>query len=262
MLANRKIVNRKQNERGFTLVEVTIILLVLVIISMIMLPQLGNFNRLARKVKVAEDLAAICATMKKFLDEVLVPGPFDDPGGHVAAPVGPVGLLVGPGTPPPADVASAGPPNGDWTLTEADTFDETPDILSGVAAPLATTFEVDSFDEHLQFNRPLSAAGAAGYAERYRNQIDDPTVGPFLGWRGPMFDMFTPDPWGGRYMSNTFGLHSGTNGNTFSTAVVCYSAGGNRVAESAINQPQGVAPYGWVTGGDDIAVVLSAMGPF
>ena len=34
---------------GFTLVEVTIILLVLVILSTIMLPQLGNFNRLARR---------------------------------------------------------------------------------------------------------------------------------------------------------------------------------------------------------------------
>ena len=43
-------------EGGFTLVEVTIILLVLVILSTIMLPQLGNFNRLARRVKVSEDV--------------------------------------------------------------------------------------------------------------------------------------------------------------------------------------------------------------
>ena len=43
-----------QNQRGFTLAEVTIILLVLVILSTIMLPQLGNFNRLARFVVVKE----------------------------------------------------------------------------------------------------------------------------------------------------------------------------------------------------------------
>jgi hypothetical protein len=43
-----------QNQRGFTLAAVTIILLVLVILSTIMLPQLGNFNRLARFVVVKE----------------------------------------------------------------------------------------------------------------------------------------------------------------------------------------------------------------
>ena len=96
MLAPR---NRIRNERGFTLVEVTIILLVLVILSMIMLPQLGNFNRLARKVKVYEDVGAICANFKKFLDEVMS-NPYIQPGGGVVVPLFPVGLLVGPGTAP------------------------------------------------------------------------------------------------------------------------------------------------------------------
>ena len=44
------------------------ILLVLVTLSMIMLPQLGNFNWLARYVVVKEDVAALCAPLKKFLD--------------------------------------------------------------------------------------------------------------------------------------------------------------------------------------------------
>ncbi len=47
-------------ERGFTLVEVTIILMVLKILRTILLPQIGNFNRLARFVRVKEDLGAIC----------------------------------------------------------------------------------------------------------------------------------------------------------------------------------------------------------
>ena len=45
---------------------------------------------------IKEDLGAICATMKKFLDEVVVPGPFEQPGGGVAPPEWPIGLLVGP----------------------------------------------------------------------------------------------------------------------------------------------------------------------
>jgi len=52
------------NDRGFTLVEVTIILLVLVILSGIMLPQLGNFNRLARYVKVKEDLGTLARSVR------------------------------------------------------------------------------------------------------------------------------------------------------------------------------------------------------
>ena len=54
----------QRNERGFTLVEVTVILLVLVILSAILLPQLGGFNRMARYAKVREDVGVICAAME------------------------------------------------------------------------------------------------------------------------------------------------------------------------------------------------------
>ncbi len=103
MLAIRNTVRSKSvDDRGFTLVEVTIILLVLVILSMIMLPQLGNFNRLARKVKVLEDLGAICASMKKMLDEVGGQSWFQTyPSDPTNANNEIVGLLVGPGLIPP-----------------------------------------------------------------------------------------------------------------------------------------------------------------
>ena len=107
-----------RRERGFTLVEVTIILLVLVILSGIMLPQLGNFNRLARYVKVKEDLGAICASLKKFIDEVMVV-PFGQPGGGIATPTDPIGLLVGPGTPPditPINGLTPGASNDIWDV--------------------------------------------------------------------------------------------------------------------------------------------------
>lgn len=73
------------------------ILLVLVTLSMIMLPQLGNFNWLARYVVVKEDVAALCAPLKKFLDGVMLPGPFVAPGGTVQAPSTPIGLLASAG---------------------------------------------------------------------------------------------------------------------------------------------------------------------
>lgn len=256
MLDLRNKIASAREQRGFTLVEVTIILLVLVILSTIMLPQLGNFNRLARFVKVKEDLGAICATMKKFLDEVMEQGPFANPNGTGTAS-DPVGLLVGPGAAPSAVLVATDCSVGNWdnalsTVTATTNLTCSTDI--GGATP--TTFLTDDLRNHLQINQPL-AGGAT--SSLYKNQLDTASVGAFFGWRGPYFDDITDDPWGGRYSVNTFGLHSNINGNTFSTAVVCISFGPNKSAETNINMP---APTGFVIGGDDEAVVLSSMGPF
>ena len=57
-------------QRGFTLVEVSIILLVLVILAAILLPNLGDFNRAARYARVKEDVGALCVALAKMLDWV------------------------------------------------------------------------------------------------------------------------------------------------------------------------------------------------
>ena len=107
-------------ERGFTLVEVTIILMVLTILSTIMLPQMGNFNRLARFVRVKEDLGAICSVLKAMLDDVgegtfyIDAGPDHHPDRNL-----PVGLLVGNGDIPMQGSATDGEL---WRLPFADEF--------------------------------------------------------------------------------------------------------------------------------------------
>jgi len=262
-------------ERGFTLVEVTIILLVLVILSTIMLPQLGNFNRLARYVVVKEDVGAICASLKKFLDEVMLPGPFAHPGGSDLGGVGngahepknPVGLLVGPGTIPNVSAITnpayntAGTYPQIWEAVAAKAvaaFSVTPD---DGGAPVS--FEAAELAYHLQVNSPWTANNNHG---RYKNVLDDPPVGAFFGWRGPYFNELNSDPWGTRYSVNTFGLHSGAGGgpdNIFFTAVVCISFGPNKGADTEANMP-GPPTMGpvYAIGGDDIAAILSAAGPF
>jgi hypothetical protein len=262
-------------QRGFTLVEVTIILLVLVILSTIMLPQLGNFNRLARYVVVQEDVGAICASLKKFLDEVMLPGPFAHPGGSdlggvgngAHAPANPVGLLVGPGSIPnvaavtnPAYSASGAYPQI-WEAVAAKgvaAFSVTPDD-----GGTDVSFEAAQLEFHLQVNSPWTANNLHG---RYKNALDDPAVGPFFGWRGPYFNQLNADPWGTRYSVNTFGLHSGTDGatdNVFMTAVVCISFGPDKGADTEANMP-GPPTAGpvYAIGGDDVAAILSAAGPF
>jgi type II secretory pathway pseudopilin PulG len=249
--------SKQTNDRGFTLVEVTIILLVLVILSGIMLPQLGNFNRLARYAKVKEDLGAICASMKKMLDEVMLGGFYGEPRWRVE----PIGLLVGPGGVP----MTTGDATDNWALDQWETFTETTDDgLQDVE------FTTDSFINHMQQNRPL---GSGDPQNRYKNPIDDPepwAAGSFFGWRGPYFDQFTTDPWGTRYAANVFALHRDAEapeyGGIFTSAVVCLSAGLDGTVRTTFNQPMndldGDDFNGWRTADDDVAVVLSSGGPF
>lgn len=253
------------NDRGFTLVEVTIILLVLVILSSIMLPQLGNFNRLARRVKVGEDVGALCASIKKWLDEVMLGGPYVRPGGGVESPSDPIGLLVGPGNTPAISAAIFGLA----PRTSSDIWDET--VITKNAFTVETDglshgiveFDTDLLFNHLQVNNPQGLS--VGFRERYKNVIELPSVGSWFGWRGPYFNELTADPWGTRYSVNTFGLHSGSSGavdDIFTTAVVCISFGPDKAASTLANQPIDLEPYGFIGGGDDVVAVLSGVGPF
>ena len=255
------------DRRGFTLIEVTIILMVLVILGTIMLPQLGNYNRLARFVKVREDLGAICSVMKKMLDEVMLSGFYGKPGTREW----PIGLLVGPGAKPiPGSAGYKGQP---WLLPVRDAFVEHTDVRHE-----PVWFMVDQFDQHLQENNPLNTY-YPGPDDKYMNPIDNPerwAAGAFFGWRGPYLDEFTADPWANRYMANVFALHRPRDhdyhpnehmtGDLFTSAVVCYSAGPDAAVDTAFNQPMNDADrdgfYGWKTNDDDLAVVLSAGGPF
>jgi prepilin-type N-terminal cleavage/methylation domain-containing protein len=56
--------------RGFTLIEVTIVLMVLAILAAVLVPSIGGFNSLARGVRVSEDLGAICSVLKMMLDDM------------------------------------------------------------------------------------------------------------------------------------------------------------------------------------------------
>jgi type II secretory pathway pseudopilin PulG len=260
---------RNRNQSGFTLVEVTIILLVLVILSSIMLPQLGNYNRLARYVKAREDVGALCASLKKMLDEVMLNHVALDPKHNGGWSMKPVGLLVGPGSTPEEGSKFNGkgtPGNGHWLLEPGDQFEETYDIGYD-----KERFYVDRLENHLQQNMPGSGYFSYG-TNPYKNPLDNPerwAAGAFFGWRGPYFDELTADPWGNRYAINTFALYknpeSAGNDEIFTSAVVCYSAGPDSGIDTTFNQPMNDRDkdgfYGWRFMDDDIGAILSAGGP-
>ncbi len=262
---------RKQG--GFTLVEVTIILLVLVILSTIMLPQLGNYNRLARFVKAREDVGALCSQLKKMLDEVMLNHVALDPKHGGGWSTKPVGLLVGPGSTPEEGSKGDGErPNGGgdghWLLQEGKKFKEKLD--NGDSGPVQ--FYVDRLENHLQQNMPGRGISGTGSTNGYKNPLDNPerwAAGAFFGWRGPYLDELTADPWGNRYAINTFALYkdpnSASNDEIYTSAVVCYSAGPDSGIDTVFNQPMNDADkdmyYGWRFMDDDIGAILSAGGP-
>jgi type II secretory pathway pseudopilin PulG len=236
------------DNRGFTLVEVTIILLVLVILSAIMLPQMGNFNRLARFVKVKEDLGAICSVLKVMLDDVGESAFYEDPGYS-----GPpdrswsVGLLIGSGDTP----TNSGGDQANWSLPYEAVFNETTD-----GGGLEVMFNVDTLGNHLISNTPVGDAG-----NRWRTPIDTENgFNSMFAWRGPYIsDEISSDPWGNRYSANVFAMYNPPEGGAFdrfSSAVVCLSAGPDAHVDTDFNQP-----FGWETGDDDLTAVLHAGGP-
>lgn len=266
--------DRKAREAGFTLVEVSIILLVLVILAAILLPNLGSFNRLARFARVREDVGALCSALSRYVVDTGEASFYEwggrDAGGYESdTPYREyvVGLLVGDGDTPTVN-GSASADGEAWATEVRDNLRAALDVSGD-----RIQFRVDTFANHLIHNTPL------GYSSNgYRTPNDMVSGGTSAGieggllfdspdgqgfnsmfaWRGPYIsDVVEPDPWGNRYMANVFALHApqGRDGDGFTSAVLCYSAGPDEEADTSFNQPGG-----WSTGDDDVTAVLNASG--
>lgn len=235
-------------QRGFTLVEVTIILLVLVVLSTIMVPQLGSFNRLARYVRVKEDLGALCSALKVMLDDVGESAFYHD-AGYAGPPdrSQAIGLLVGKGDIPGKDDSLS----HRWTLPAYDQF-----AVKTDGGGLEIEFVVDKLANHLIENTPLDDAD-----NHWRTAVDmNRGFNSSFAWRGPYVnDDIVPDPWGNRYAANVFAMYNPRDAGAhdrFASAVVCHSAGPDSTVDTMFNQP-----YGWTTGDDDLTTILNAGGP-
>ena len=240
-------------ERGFTLVEVSIILVVLTVLSTIMLPQLGGFSRLARFARVKEDLGALCSMMSRMLEDVGESAFFGDPSGGYGSvgPRLPVGLLVGAGDTPISESKHGAGPRRNWRLRVGDDFGLPSDDRSG-----HHKFLVDTIANHLISNTPL---GDSDGGWRIPSETKE-GFNSLFSWRGPYLnDGITADPWGMRYMANVFALYNPPGAKAkgrFGSGVVCLSAGPDGEVDTNFNQPGG-----WRTGDDDLTALLGAGGP-
>lgn len=247
---------RRGNADGFTLVEVTIILMVLSVLSLILLPGIGGYLRDARLARARGDLNAIHEAVVRFLEDTgegvfrcigngnraTSDGGPDDPSNP--DPFYTVDMLVSDGDTPDGGVVGDG-----WKWREP---------WSG--------HPVDTLANHLVQNSPGHDPAA-----RYRTPADIASdgserqvafaiqagMGARFAWRGPYLNApVRSDPWGNRYAVNVRFLDPGADSATGDAAGYLYdvfvlSAG----PDEEIDTPFSVD--GVVPGDDDLLRVIT-----
>jgi hypothetical protein len=235
------------NARGLSLIEVTIMLLVLMLLTGVLAPSIFDFVKDAQWVKVKEDCEAIAVSVARLTRDV-----------------GPCLKFYGTGTCTKDNrvdlLFSDGP-----DVTIDDLLGEGTTVFSSggnIAMPLnwnEDDVRGDSMEKQFTKNGPvyLTPANYGNYS----------AVGPLfgLGWRGAYLSApIGPDPWGHRYLVNsvflsvaidaTPGTGEGQKSGGWSNDTFCISAGPNGFYQTAF----GGNGYGGVTRlGDDFLFIIS-----
>ena len=257
---------RAKPRAGFSLIEVTIILVVLSILAAIMAPVLSPYVRNAKVVRAREDVQALGSAIAMFMEDTansyfMLEG--TGGGGTGEASRDPNG--------------SAPDQTDDSNLVEMLVSDgDIPECGSSGSCMWTRVVdldEIDFFEYHLVTNTPGNGSGNA-----YRTPsdltndggisgADDPmfardSSGGFnseFAWRGPYITPpIDPDPWGDRYAANvqyldpvTSSTNSFPQANGHESAVVVLSAGPDEETDTLWNV-DGLTP-----GDDDILYTVS-----
>ncbi len=263
----RQINTRKRG--GWSLIELTIILVVLSILCAILVPVIDRYVRNAKVVRAREDVGAIGSAIWMFVEDTANSYFFKD--GTPNPALGASRILNGGSAPDQSDSNRVDMLVGDGDVPE----------LGGDGhekwVRKVNFADIDFLEYHLVTNNPGNAHGNA-----YRTPTDlgkgatdfpsDPMFardesGGFnseFAWRGPYITApIDPDPWGNRYAVNAKFLdpqadslninsESGKdNGNGYEEDVVVLSAG----PDEEIDTQYGVD--GLTPGDDDILVTIS-----
>lgn len=239
-------------DRGFTVIEISIILLVLFVLAAILLPMTERFIDMARMVRAKEDVGAIGA---------IIPLALLDMGEQYFFRNG-NGTSAGLGHNDAPDRSLAGGNRAQMLVSDG----FIPDLSAGapcsslswvlpVNTPVMALVYVDTLENHLGSNTP---GGNPGNSYRTPDQMA-PTG---LGWRGAYLN--TPvmaDPWGNRYAVNVEFLDPKSlscGGPCFTNDTIVLSAGPNGLVETGYQSymPPCTPVSGLVAQGDDIIYVI------
>jgi hypothetical protein len=249
---------RVSSTRGLSLVEVTIMLFVLMLLTGVLAPSIMDYVRDAQWVKVKEDCEAIGVSVARLARDV---GPclkFNGTGACTKANRVDILYSDGPDV-TPADMAG----------------DATSDFFGGSATATSLNWHKDDARGDSMEHQFVDNGTGPNYPSPGDLNSDN-TPGPAfgLGWRGAYLSPpIGPDPWGHRYLVNTVFLAmaadtgSATAAASATTQAIvvptprgwsndafCISAGPNGQYETAFG---GNATHGVSRRGDDFIYVIS-----
>ena len=182
------------NERGMSLVEATVVLMVIGTLTAVLSPSLRDYLDDARQIKAKEDVEAIGTGIKRLLRDTGTGCLTDAPPACTLAAR--VDLLVSSGLDPVATGAAYAPPAASTVQGNVNS-----NWIGGTDA-VAANRQDDMYDQ-LMTNAP-------GYTNVSFTTGSAPRGG--IGWRGAYLSgNVGPDPWGRRYQANTMFLLQATD---------------------------------------------------
>ena len=241
---------RARTERGLSLVEATVILAVLSVLTAMVAPAVRTYVQEAQAAAAQSEAEAIAVALVRMLADMGE--------SFVLRDGSETGSAFAHGAP---SHASTGTPNHVELLVSAG---DTPAVYGGVARGSGTDWDdavddaaIQDLDDHLVLNTPGNSAGnayrtAAGMTGIFNFDGDDgATFNATYAWRGAYLPgPIGPDPWGNRYHVNVEFLVrplGGPGGHVHDVFVL--SAGNNDLIETAFETD------GAASGNDVIAIV-------
>ena len=257
--------NTKRAVSGWSLIELTIILVVLSILCAILAPVIGNFVRMAKICRAREDVQMLGCAIHIWLQDTGLSHFLEDGDDQTSDTVV---LLFSDGDVPNAN-AAYGNVQIEWELAYG-------------PGPNA-----DFFENHLSINDPYQATGVLtdSYLTPFDmgNNIAGAGVGPGgqagpafakasngfypeFAWRGPYINNpVDPDPWGNRYMANVIWLDpdSAQTQKMIENDTIVISAGPDEQVDTYYDPQdqevdQNIPQESVATLGDDIVLIISA----
>ena len=242
----------RKGQQGLSLIEVTIMLLVLMLLTSVLAPSIFDFVNDAQWVKVKEDCEAIAISVARLHRDV---GANLYTAGGSVYPTNKLDLMISDGTKPTIDLALA--PNVGFPDVQVKNWWG---VNSATVAPSAW---VDTCERQLITN--LGQNGVAIYPEP-----TTPLYGPYFGqgWRGAYLSPpCASDPWGHAYEVNnawaptTFGFGAAIVHHMHCNDVFCISAGKDGIISTPFGTDLNTFPQGTRRGGDDWTTVISPCDP-
>lgn len=244
---------RKMNgERGMSLVEVTIILMVLAILTAVAAPSIGDYVSEARQTKAKEDVEALGTSVLRMVRDI---------GGNCVRLSGGAGCTLG----NRAEILRSSGPD----VLAADLAATATAYTAPTAADIVATdnwdddqgARSDTFDNQLVTNTPNYNIPPETTPSGYT--VGGPSV-VGIGWRGAYIGPIDTDPWGKPYLANvvflrvasdaTAGTAEGNKSGGWSRDAIVISAGANGLFDTPFG---GSANGGTNRLSDDVVFVIS-----